>query len=66
MTSFLNRNKFKRIIAKYHGENYMKHFSCWNQLKVLMFGQLKLTETTPFQELFNKSNLTVHIFSGQQ
>jgi hypothetical protein len=24
-----------------------------------MFGQLKLTETTPFQELFNKSNFSI-------
>ena len=40
LTSFLNRNKFIRIVAKYHGDSYIKHFSCWNQLKVLMFGQL--------------------------
>ena len=40
LTSFLNRNKFNRIVAKYHGDSYIKHFSCWNQLKVLMFGQL--------------------------
>ena len=40
LTSFLNRNKFNRIVAKYHSDSYIKHFSCWNQLKVLMFGQL--------------------------
>ena len=40
LTSFLNRSKFNRIVAKYHGDSYIKHFSCWNQLKVLMFGQL--------------------------
>ena len=36
----MNRSKFNRIVAKYHGDNYIKHFSYWNQLKVLMFGQL--------------------------
>lgn len=40
LTLFLNRSKFNRIVAKYHGDSYIKHFSCWNQLKVLMFGQL--------------------------
>ena len=40
LASFLNRSKFNRIVAKYHGDNYIKHFSCRNQLKVLMFGQL--------------------------
>lgn len=40
LTSFLNRCKFNRIVAKYHGDSYIKHFSYWNQLKVLMFGQL--------------------------
>ena len=40
LTSHLNRSKFNRIVAKYQGDSYIKHFSCWNQLKVLMFGQL--------------------------
>ena len=45
LTSFLNRSKFNRIVAKYHGDNYIKSFSCWNQLKVLMFGQLSRRES---------------------
>lgn len=45
LTSFLNRSKFNRIVAKYHGDNYIKIFSCWNQLKVLMFGQLSRRES---------------------
>lgn len=40
MTAFLNRSKFNRIVAKYEGDKYVKHFSCWNQLLTLMFGQL--------------------------
>lgn len=40
LTSFLNRSLFNRIVAKYDGDKYVKHFSCWNQLLTLMFGQL--------------------------
>ena len=45
LTSHLNRSKFNRIVAKYQGDSYIKHFSCWNQLKVLMFGQLSRRES---------------------
>ncbi len=44
MASFLNRNKFNRIVAKYDGDKYVKHFTCWNQLLALMFGQLSNRE----------------------
>ena len=40
LVSFLDRSKFNRIVAKYQGDKYVKHFTCWNQLLVLMFGQL--------------------------
>lgn len=40
LASFLNRSKFNRIVAKYHDDSYIKYFTCWNQPKVLMFGQL--------------------------
>ncbi len=45
LVSFLNRNKFNRIVSKYKGDKYVKHFSCWNQLLVLMFGQLSNRES---------------------
>ena len=40
LTSFLDRNKFNYIVRKYDGDKYVKHFTCWNQLLALMFGQL--------------------------
>ena len=40
LVSLLNRSKFNRIVTKYHGDKYVKHFTCWNQLLALMFGQL--------------------------
>ena len=42
---FLNRSKFNRIVAKYDGDKYVKHFTCWNQLLALMFGQLSNRES---------------------
>ena len=37
---FLDRNKFNYIVRKHDGDKYVKHFTCWNQLLSLMFGQL--------------------------
>jgi hypothetical protein len=45
LTAFLDRNKFNRIVAKYSGDKYVKHFTCWNQLLALMFGQLSNRES---------------------
>ncbi|MCG2462553.1 IS4 family transposase [Flavobacteriaceae bacterium F89] len=45
LVSFLNRSKFNRLVSKYKGDKYVKHFSCWNQLLVLMFGQLSNRES---------------------
>ena len=45
LASFLNRSKFNRIVAKYDGDKYVKHFTCWNQLLALMFGQLSNRES---------------------
>lgn len=45
LVSFLNRSKFNRIVAKYKGDKYVKHFSCWNQLLAMMFGQLSNRES---------------------
>jgi hypothetical protein len=40
LTTFLDRNKFNRIVAKYEGDKYVNSFTCWNQLLTMMFGQL--------------------------
>lgn len=40
LVPFLDRNKFNYIV--YDGDKYVKHFTCWNQLLALMFGQLSL------------------------
>lgn len=45
LISFLDRNKFNYIVRTYQGDKYVKHFSCWNQLLALMFGQLSNRES---------------------
>lgn len=40
LVNFLDRNKFNYLVRKYDGDKYIKHFTCWNQLLVMMFGQL--------------------------
>ena len=40
MVEFLDNYKFLRIVKKYDGNKYVKHFTCWNQLLTLIFGQL--------------------------
>eukprot|EP00825_Cyclidium_porcatum_P021363 TRINITY_DN23848_c0_g1_i1.p1 TRINITY_DN23848_c0_g1~~TRINITY_DN23848_c0_g1_i1.p1 ORF type:complete len:193 (+),score=17.64 TRINITY_DN23848_c0_g1_i1:141-719(+) len=45
LVSFLDRNKFNYIVRKYEGDKYVKHFTCWNQILALMFGQLSNRES---------------------
>lgn len=45
LVTFLNRSKFNRIVAKYNGDKYVKHLTCWNQFLVMMFGQLSNCES---------------------
>lgn len=45
LISFLNEDKFRRIVNKFQGNRYIKHFTCWNQLLALMFGQLSNRES---------------------
>lgn len=40
MVEFLDKYKYLPIVKKYDGNKYVKHFTCWNQLLTLMFGEL--------------------------
>ena len=43
LLDFLDKDVFLRISNKYNGNRYVKSFTCWNQLAVMMFGQLSNT-----------------------
>ena len=40
LTEFLPRRIFDRTVAKHNGNKYVRHFTCWNQLLCMVFGQL--------------------------
>lgn len=45
LLDFLDRNHFNYLVRKYDGDRYVKNFTCYNQLLVLMFGQLSNRES---------------------
>ena len=40
LVDFLPKRIFDGIVNKYQGNKYVKTFTCWNQLLVMMYGQL--------------------------
>lgn len=45
LVEFLDCFKFRRIVAKYNGDRYVKHLTCWNQFLAMMFKQLANRES---------------------
>jgi hypothetical protein len=45
VVTFLPARIFDRCVAKYTGNKWVKHFSCWNQMMCMMFGQLSGRES---------------------
>ena len=38
LCDFLPKRAFNALVSKYEGDKYVKSFSCWNQLLVLLIG----------------------------
>ena len=45
LIEFLPQRVFDRLVLNYSGNKYVKHFSCWNQLLCMIFGQLSGRES---------------------
>jgi hypothetical protein len=45
LIEILPQKYFQRLVMKYQGDKYAKHFTCWNQLLVMMFGQLSTRDS---------------------
>lgn len=45
LVEFLPQRVFDRLVIKYSGNKSIKHFSCWNQLLCMLFGQLSSRES---------------------
>ena len=58
---FLPKRVFDRLVDKYKGNKYVKSFACWNNLLVLVFGQLSnrdglrdlIVTLAPFKSAFH-------------
>lgn len=40
IVEFLPQRIFDQVVRRHHGNKYVKHFTCWNQLLCMVFGQL--------------------------
>lgn len=45
ITSFLPQRQFDRIVSTHSGNYKTRHFTCWNQMLCMMFGQLSSRES---------------------
>ena len=45
VTDFLSANDFIKCVGKFNGNYQIKHFTCWNQLMCMLFGQLSNRES---------------------
>lgn len=45
LVEYLPQRVFDRLTAKYLGNKSVKHFTCWNQLLCMIFGQLSARES---------------------
>lgn len=45
LTEFLPQRVFDGLVATYTGNKYVKHFTCWNQLLCMVFGQITNRES---------------------
>lgn len=45
VTDFLSANDFIKCVEKFNGNHQVKHFSCWNQLMCMLFGQFSNRES---------------------
>ena len=61
LCDFLPTDRFEWLVKKYDGNKYVKSFTCWNHLLVLLYGQLSdrerlrdlIVSITPFKSAFH-------------
>lgn len=45
LTGYLPQRVFYGLVKNHNGNKYVKHFTCWNQLLCMLFGQLTNRES---------------------
>ncbi len=57
LSEFLPQRMYDRLVDKYNGNKYVKHFSCWNQLLCMVFGQRYSVLLIGNSKVVKKSNM---------
>lgn len=65
LLDFLDRNEFNYLARKYGGDKYVKQFTCYNQLCVLIFGQLSNRESLRDVILATQATTFFHIIPAR-
>jgi len=67
IVEFLPQRVFDRIAEMYDGNRYVKHFSCWNQLLCMLFGQLTNRDSLRdlMVDLYAHSSKSYHLGFGK-
>ena len=45
LVHFMDNDKFRHIVDKYQGDRYTRSYTYWNQLLIMIFGQLSNRES---------------------
>lgn len=68
LVSFLPKRVFDGIVKRHEGDKWVNHFTCWNQLLVMMFGQLagcdSLREVAAIVDAIKNKNYHLGFGSG--
>ena len=45
LQTFIPRHDFQNLVESYHGDLYVKDFTCWNQLTVMLYAQVSCKDS---------------------
>lgn len=67
LIEFLPQRIFDGIVMKYEENKYVQHFTCWNQLLVMIFGQLSIRDSLRdlTSNIAAHTNKTYHLGFGK-
>ena len=57
LVEFLNNDKFRRLVDKYDGNRYVKHFTCWSQLLAQCNNNIKIMRKYESEGKYTVRNL---------
>jgi hypothetical protein len=64
IVTFLPARIIDRCVSSFQGDKWVKHFTCWNQLMCMMFGQLSNRDSLRDLLVCLKANKSKHYYLG--